>query len=110
MVTSGLVDAVAGVLVSIGSLVAMALIDPLLLGLTLLVVVLAAVVVIGLGGRIQKLTLQAQTQVGAAGRRRGPGHPGHPHHPGGRGHLARDRHPARPGRATRTAPGSGWPR
>ena len=64
MVTSGLVDAVAGILVSIGSLVAMALIDPLLLGLTLLVVVLAAVVVIGLGGRIQKLTLQAQTQVG----------------------------------------------
>ena len=41
MVTSGLVDAVAGILVSIGSLVAMALIDPLLLGLTLLVVVLA---------------------------------------------------------------------
>ena len=64
VVTSGLVDAVAGVLVSIGSLVAMALLDPLLLGLTLLVVVLAAAVVIVLGGRIQKLTLQAQTQVG----------------------------------------------
>ena len=42
----------------------MALIDLLLLGLTLAVVAVAAVVVITLGGRIQKLTLQAQTQVG----------------------------------------------
>jgi ABC-type multidrug transport system fused ATPase/permease subunit len=65
VVTSGLVDAVAGVLISVGSLVAMALLDLLLLGLTLLVVVVAAVVVITLGGRIQKLTLQAQTQVGS---------------------------------------------
>ena len=65
VVTSGLVDAVAGLLVSVGSLVAMALIDPLLLGLTLGVVAVAAVLVIALGGRIQKLTLQAQTQVGA---------------------------------------------
>ncbi len=65
VVTSGLVDAVAGVVVVVGSVVAMALLDPLLLGITLLVVVLAAVVVITLGGRIQKLTVQAQTQVGA---------------------------------------------
>ena len=65
VITSGLVDAVVGVLVSVGSVVAMALLDPLLLGLTLAVVVVAAAVVIALGGRIQKLTLQAQTQVGA---------------------------------------------
>ena len=65
VVTSGVVDAVAGVVVVVGSVVAMALLDPLLLGITLLVVVLAAVVVITLGGRIQKLTVQAQTQVGA---------------------------------------------
>ena len=65
VVTSGLVDAVAGILVSVGALVAMILIDPLLLGLTVAAVVVAAVVMIALGGRIQKLTLQAQTQVGA---------------------------------------------
>ena len=65
VVTSGLVDAVAGVVVVVGSVVAMALLDPLLLGITLLVVVVAAVVVITLGGRIQRLTVQAQTQVGA---------------------------------------------
>ncbi len=65
VVTSGLVDAVGGLLVSAGSLVAMVLLDPLLLGLTLLVIVAAAAVVIVLGGRIQKLTVQAQTQVGA---------------------------------------------
>ena len=43
----------------------MALLDPLLLAVTLAVVVVAAIVVIALGGRIQKLTLLAQTQVGA---------------------------------------------
>ena len=88
----------------------MALIDPLLLGLTLLVVVLAAAVVIGLGGRIQKLTLQAQTQVGllAAGVARAV--PGIRTIRAAGATDARDRYPAtrRPG--TRTGPGSGWPR
>ena len=67
VVTSGLVDAVAGSLVFLGSAVAMALIDPLLLGVTLAVVVLATVLVVLLGRRIQKLTLLAQTQVGLLG-------------------------------------------
>ena len=65
VITSGLVDAVAGLLIFVGSVVAMAWLDPLLLGVTLAVVAIAATVVIGLGGRIQKLTLQGQTQVGA---------------------------------------------
>jgi ABC-type multidrug transport system fused ATPase/permease subunit len=65
VVTSGLVDAVAGLLIFVGSVAAMAWLDPLLLGVTLAVVAIAATVVIGLGGRIQKLTLQGQTQVGA---------------------------------------------
>jgi len=65
VVTSGLVDAVSGSLIFVGSVVAMALISPMLLGLTLLVVALAVVVVVVLGGRIQKLTLTSQTQVGA---------------------------------------------
>ncbi len=64
VVTSGLVDAVSGSLIFVGSVVAMALISPMLLGLTLLVVAVAIVVVVVLGGRIQKLTLTSQTQVG----------------------------------------------
>jgi len=65
VVTSGLVDAVSGSLIFVGSVVAMALISPMLLGLTLLVVAVAVTVVVVLGGRIQKLTLTSQTQVGA---------------------------------------------
>lgn len=64
VVTSGLVEGLAGAVVFVGAIVAMALIDPLLLGLTLLVVALATVVVVTLGGRIQTLALTAQTQVG----------------------------------------------
>jgi ABC-type multidrug transport system fused ATPase/permease subunit len=64
VVTSGLVDAVSGSLIFVGSVVAMALISPMLLGLTLLVVAVAVTVVVVLGGRIQKLTLTSQTQVG----------------------------------------------
>lgn len=65
VVTSGLVDAVSGALVFVGSVIAMALISLPLLGLTLIVVAVAIGTVIGLGGRIQRLTLTAQTQVGA---------------------------------------------
>lgn len=65
VVTSGLVDAVSGALVFVGSVIAMALISLPLLGLTLVVVAVAIAAVVGLGGRIQKLTLVAQTQVGA---------------------------------------------
>ncbi|MEO5745213.1 MAG: ABC transporter ATP-binding protein [Terracoccus sp.] len=64
VVTSGLVEGVAGAVVFVGAIIAMALIDPLLLGLTLVVVLLATLVVVTLGGRIQKLALVAQTQVG----------------------------------------------
>ena len=65
VVTSGLVDAVSGALVFVGSVIAMSLISLPLLGLTLVVVAVAIGTVIGLGGRIQRLTLTAQTQVGA---------------------------------------------
>jgi len=51
-------------LVFVGSVIAMALISLPLLGLTLIVVTIAVGAVVGLGGRIQKLTLTAQTQVG----------------------------------------------
>ncbi len=55
----------SGALVFVGSVIAMSLISLPLLGLTLIVVAVAIGTVIGLGGRIQKLTLTAQTQVGA---------------------------------------------
>ena len=64
VVTSGLVDGLAGLVMAVGATIAMAIIDPLLLGLTAVVVVIATTVVVSLGGRIQHLSLTAQTQVG----------------------------------------------
>ncbi|MGL4340251.1 MAG: ABC transporter ATP-binding protein [Rhodoglobus sp.] len=64
VVTQGLVDAVGGVLVFLGSLIAMALIDPVLLGLTLLVVVVAITTVVALSGRIRVASRQQQEKVG----------------------------------------------
>ncbi|MBM9466419.1 ABC transporter ATP-binding protein [Nakamurella leprariae] len=62
--TGGLVDALGGALVFVGSLVAMVLIDPVLLGITLGVVSIAAVSVIVASGRIQRLSRSAQDAVG----------------------------------------------
>lgn len=64
VVTSGLVEGLAGGLVFAGAVVAMALLDPVLLGLTLGVVAVATLVVVTLGSRIQGLSVTAQTQVG----------------------------------------------
>ena len=71
--TGGLVDALGGGLIFVGSLVAMVLIDPVLLGITLAVVAVAATSVIIVSGRIQRLTRAAQDAVGrlAAGVERG---------------------------------------
>lgn len=71
--TGGLADALGGALVFVGSLVAMVLIDPLLLGITLAVVGIAATSVIIASGRIQTLTRSAQDAVGrlASGVERG---------------------------------------
>lgn len=71
--TGGLSDALGGALVFVGSLVAMAIIDPVLLGITLSVVAVAATSVIIASGRIQTLTRSAQDAVGrlAAGVERG---------------------------------------
>lgn len=71
--TGGLADALGGALVFAGSLVAMVLIDPVLLGITLAVVAVAATSVIFASGRIQTLTRAAQDAVGrlASGVERG---------------------------------------
>ncbi|GAA1770109.1 ABC transporter ATP-binding protein [Kocuria aegyptia] len=62
--TGGLVDALGGALVFTGALVGMALLDPLLLGITLGVVLVAVVAVVVASARIQSLTRSAQEAVG----------------------------------------------
>ena len=64
VITQGLVDAVGGSLVFFGALIAMLLIDPLLLGLTVLVIAVALVTVIGLSGRVRVASKEQQEKVG----------------------------------------------
>ena len=64
VITQGLVDAIGGALVFIGALIAMLIIDPLLLGLTLLVVAIAVVTVVSLSGRIRVASRKQQEKVG----------------------------------------------
>jgi len=64
VITQGLVDAIGGALVFVGALVAMLLIDPLLLGLTLLVVAVAVVTVVSLSSRIRVASRKQQEKVG----------------------------------------------
>ncbi|MFM5903858.1 MAG: ABC transporter ATP-binding protein [Microbacteriaceae bacterium] len=62
--TQGLIDAAGGAVIFVGSVIAMAVIDPLLLGLTLLMITIA-VASIGLTARrIRSATTKAQTRVG----------------------------------------------
>ena len=64
VLTQGLVDAAGGVLIFVGSIIAMAIIDPLLLGLTLLMISIA-VASIGFSARqIRSATTKAQARVG----------------------------------------------
>lgn len=64
VITQGLVDAVGGVLIFVGALIAMLLIDPLLLGLTVAVIAVALVTVISLSGRIRIASKKQQEKVG----------------------------------------------
>ncbi|UFS57804.1 ABC transporter ATP-binding protein [Subtercola endophyticus] len=64
VLTQGFVDSIGGAFVFVGALVAMAIIDPVLLGLTVLVVGLSVVVVVLLSGRIRTASRQAQEKVG----------------------------------------------
>lgn len=64
VLTQGLVDAAGGVLIFVGSIIAMAIIDPILLGLTLLMISIA-VASIGFSARqIRAATTKAQARVG----------------------------------------------
>ena len=65
VITQGLVDALGGAILFVGSLIAMLVIDPVLLGLTLLVVVVSIVAVVLLSLRIREASRQQQEKVGA---------------------------------------------
>jgi ATP-binding cassette subfamily B protein len=64
VLTQGLADAVGNALILVGALMAMLLIDPLLLGLIVLVIGGSVVVVTLLSGRIRTASTEQQTKVG----------------------------------------------
>ena len=64
VLTQGFVDAAGGVLIFVGSIVAMAVIDPLLLGITLAVIAIAIAAVAFTSRKIKAATTKAQTRVG----------------------------------------------
>lgn len=64
VITQGLVDAIGGALVFVGALIAMLVIDPILLGLTVLVIAVSIVTVVSLSGRIRVASRKQQEKVG----------------------------------------------
>jgi ATP-binding cassette subfamily B protein len=64
VLTQGLVEAIGGAVTFLGAIVAMFVIDPVLLGLTVLVVAVSVVAVVGLSGRIRVASQRAQRKVG----------------------------------------------
>jgi ATP-binding cassette subfamily B protein len=64
VITQGLVDAIGGALVFVGALIAMLVIDPLLLALTVAVIAVAVVTVVTLSSRIRVASKRQQEKVG----------------------------------------------
>ncbi|MCP2032253.1 ATP-binding cassette subfamily B protein [Okibacterium sp. HSC-33S16] len=64
VLTQGLVEAVGGTITFIGALIAMLIIDPVLLGLTALVIAVSIVTVVALSGKIRVASQRAQAKVG----------------------------------------------
>ncbi|MFB2599399.1 ABC transporter ATP-binding protein [Herbiconiux sp. P17] len=64
VITQGLVDAVGGSLVFFGALIAMLIIDPVLLGLTVLVIAVSVVTVVSISGRVRTASRKQQEKVG----------------------------------------------
>ena len=64
VLTQGLVDAVGGALIFLGALIAMLVIDPVLLGLTVLVIAVSVVTVVLLSGRVRVASRKQQEKVG----------------------------------------------
>ena len=65
VLTQGLVDAIGGVLIFVGSVVAMAVIDPVLLSCTLGVILVALAAIVVVARQIRQATTKAQERVGA---------------------------------------------
>ncbi|MBX3391001.1 MAG: ABC transporter ATP-binding protein [Phycisphaeraceae bacterium] len=64
VLTQGLVEAIGGSLTFLGALIAMLIIDPVLLGLTVLVIAVSVVTVTLLSARIRVASQKAQARVG----------------------------------------------
>lgn len=64
VLTQGLVEAIGGSLTFVGALIAMAVIDPILLGLTVLVIAISVTTVTLLSARIRVASRKAQEKVG----------------------------------------------
>jgi len=64
VITQGLVDALGGAVIFVGALIAMLIIDPVLLGLTVLVIGVSVVTVVLLSGRIREASREQQEKVG----------------------------------------------
>lgn len=64
VLTQGLADAVGNSLIFLGALVAMAVIDPALLGLIVVVIGISVVIVVLLSGRIRTASTEQQVKVG----------------------------------------------
>ena len=64
VITQGLVDAVGGSLLFFGALIAMLVIDPVLLGLTVLVIIVSILTVVALSGRVRRASKEQQEKVG----------------------------------------------
>ena len=64
VITQGLVDAIGGAVVFVGALIAMLVLDPVLLGLTVLVIAVSIVGVVSLSSRVRVASRQQQEKVG----------------------------------------------
>ena len=64
VLTQGLADAVGNALIFVGALVAMAIIDPILLALIIIVIGVSVVIVVLLSGRIRTASTEQQVKVG----------------------------------------------
>ena len=64
VLTQGLVEAIGGAVTFVGALIAMAILDPVLLALTVIVIAIAIGTVGGLSGRIRRASAAAQGKVG----------------------------------------------
>jgi ATP-binding cassette subfamily B protein len=65
VMTQGLIDAIGGVVIFVGSVVAMAIIDPILLACTLGVLLIAMASIVVVARRVRAATTKAQERVGA---------------------------------------------